>query len=183
MSGRRAAGGLLAAVLVVANLGARTQESSDWVTLLDGSTIEGWLQTGSAKWRTVDGAIEGTSGPGFLVTPRAYRDFDLYVEVWVASDANSGVFFRAEDAKEIVPTSAYEVNLFDHRPDPKYRTGAIVDVAEPSAKVDVGDRWNTVEVQARGEHLKVAINGVSTVDASDGKHVSGPIALQAATGT
>jgi hypothetical protein len=49
-------------------------------------------------------------------------------------------------SKTISATNAYEVNIFDKRPDPSYRTGAIVNVAKPLAMVARaanGTRWSS----------------------------------------
>ncbi len=82
------------------------------------------------------------------------------------------------------PTATSEVNIFDKRPDPSYGTAAIVDVGkvrQPGPKA--ANRWNTFEVTAKGDRLVVVFNGEKTVDARDGKHKSGPIALQSFAGT
>jgi hypothetical protein len=42
--------------------------------------------------------------------------------------ANSGIFIRCDKSDAIDSNICYEVNVFDKRPDPKYGTGAIVDV-------------------------------------------------------
>ena len=44
------------------------------------------------------------------------------------------MFIRCEDPKTINAMNAYEVNIFDKRPDQAYRTGAIVDVAKPEQR-------------------------------------------------
>jgi hypothetical protein len=113
----------------------------------------------------------------------AYSDFQMTVDVWVNDEANSGVFIRCSDSKTISATNAYEVNIFDKRPDPAYRTGAIVNVAKPLAMVNAGGRWNTLEITAKGPKMTVVLNGVTTVrDAEDGKFARGPIALQYGAG-
>jgi hypothetical protein len=100
----------------------------------------------------------------------------------VSPDANSGVFLRCSNPREIGAATCYEVNIFDQRPDPRYRTGAIVDVAEPAVMLETGDRWNTYEISAHGPHLVVKLNGETTVDTRHEKWVSGPIALQYGAG-
>lgn len=156
--------------------------AAEWIVLLDGTSLQGWNQTGHANWSIVDGAVQATTGPGFLVSPRPYADFELEADVWVSDDANSGIFFRASDAETITPATGYEVNLFDQRPDPKYRTGAIVDVAAPAVTVNAGRRWNTIRIVARGPHLIVTLNGRTTVDVMHAQRTSGLIALQSTTG-
>jgi hypothetical protein len=154
------------------------QPASGWTTLLDGTTLKGWSTLGTANWTIVNGAVEANAGAGFLVTPTSYGDFELTAEIWADEAANSGIFIRCSDPKNVTPSSAYEVNIFDKRPDPKYRTGAIVDVAEPAAPINAAGRWNTLEILAQGPHLVVTLNGTKTVDVEHTGHISGPIALQ-----
>jgi hypothetical protein len=154
-----------------------------WTTLFDGSSLDGWNPIGNANWELADGVVQATSGNGFLVSEGSYADFELRVEFWVDEPANSGVFIRCADAQNVTATNSYEVNIYDTRPDPTYRTGAIVNVAPPQATIDAGGQWNTFEITARGPRLTVVLNGVQTVDVEDGQFTDGPIALQAGGGT
>ncbi len=156
--------------------------TAEWRTLFDGSGLAGWHQVGDANWQIVDGAVAADSGTGFLLTADSYADFDLDLEFWVTPDANSGVFVRCADPAEIGAVTCYEVNIFDQRPDPTYRTGGIVEVAEPKVLLETGDRWNRYEISARGRHLVVKLNGQTTVDTNDDKLAAGPIALQYGAG-
>jgi hypothetical protein len=156
--------------------------AGEWQTLLDGSSFAGWTLQGDANWKLSDGAVEADSGTGFLVTNASYVDFDLELEFWVTPDANSGVFIRCANVSEIGAATCYEVNIFDQRPDPKYRTGAIVNVAEPKVMLDTGDRWSRYEISAHGQHLVVKLNGQTTVDVNDDKLAAGPFALQYGAG-
>ena len=157
---------------------AETNASSTWITLFSGVSLDGWNKVGDANWRIVDNYVEADSGTGFLVTPGAYSDFHLRVEFWVDDPANSGVFIRCSSAEELSADTCYEVNVYDHRPDQAYRTGAIVEVAEPMAQINAADHWNTFEITAEGPRLMVRLNGTLTVDTEDTKHASGPIGLQ-----
>lgn len=156
--------------------------AGEWQTLFDGTSFAGWNQNGDANWQLADGAAAAESGTGFLVTAASYSDFDLELEFWVTPDANSGVFIRCADPNEPGATNCYEVNIFDQRPDPQYRTGAIVGVAEPNVMLDTGNKWNRYEISARGSHLLVKLNGQTTVDTEDDKLTVGPIALQYGAG-
>jgi hypothetical protein len=117
------------------------------------------------------------------VTPVSYGDFQITLEFWVTDDANSGVFIRCQDPKKITAANAYEVNIFDKRPDPTYRTGGIVDVAKPASMINTGGRWNTYDITAQGTRLTVILNGMRTVDVDHKGHARGPIALQYGAGT
>jgi hypothetical protein len=158
-------------------------QAGGFTTLLDGSTLKGWDVVGDADWAVVDGAVQATRGTGFLVTPASYADFQLTLEFWVTDDANSGVFIRCSDPKTITAMNAYEVNIYDKRPDPAYRTGAIVDVAKPAAMINTGGKWNTYDITAQGSKLIVVLNGTRTVDVEHKGYARGPIALQYGAGT
>jgi hypothetical protein len=83
----------------------------------------------------------------------------------------------------ISDTSCYEANIFDTRTDQTYRTGGIVNVAEPAEFVYTGGQWNRYRLRAEGQRLQVELNGRALVDVEDGQLASGPIALQYGTGT
>ena len=160
-----------------------TLGQSDFKTILDGTSLNGWDVVGNANWSVADGAVQASMGTGFLVTPQSYTDFQITADFWVTDDANSGVFIRCSDPKTINAMNAYEVNIFDKRPDQSYRTGAIVDVAKPLSIVNTGGKWNTIDITARGPRMTVLINGQKMVDVQDNKHARGPIALQYGAGT
>jgi hypothetical protein len=160
----------------------------DWVILVDGSkmqTLDGWAALGEGNWSFVDGSLQGKNGKaGFLVSKDTYTDFMIRAEFWADEEANSGIFLRCQDRNKVGADNAYEVNIFDKRPDPTYGTGAIVDfakVAQPMPKA--ANRWNTFEITARGDRLTVLLNGQQTADVRTSKYASGPIALQSAAGT
>ena len=181
---------ILAAGLVIgaAALQFSTTASGDdgWVTLLDSSKKGDWDEVGKANWAMKDGALVADKLDGkdlsYLVSKNQYKDFQIRAEFWTDEDANSGIFIRCEGNKVIDSKVCYEVNIFDKRPDPKYGTGAIVDVAKVEPMPKAGGKWNTYEITAKGPHLTVILNGEKTADADDSKHAAGPIALQYGSG-
>ena len=164
--------------------GSTVNAQGGWTTLLEGTSLTGWNKVGDANWAVVDKAVQADKGgASFLVTPAQYSDFQITADFWVTDDANSGIFIRCEDPKTINAMNAYEVNIFDKRPDQSYRTGAIVDVAKPASVVMTGGKWNTIDITAKGTKLTVLINGMKMVDVNDTKHAKGNIALQYGAGT
>jgi len=93
------------------------------------------------------------------------------------------VFIRCSDPKTISATTAYEVNIYDQRPDPSYGTGAIVNIAKPSTVLKTGGKWNTYDITAKGAKMTIVLNGTRTVDVDDTTHPRGPIGLQYGAGT
>ncbi|MDB5957927.1 DUF1080 domain-containing protein [Ramlibacter sp.] len=174
----------LAAALCAATLagcaGMGMSGNAGWETLIDGEQgLANFDRIGEANWRAEQGAIVADRGAGgYLVSRKPYRDFQLRAEFWADATTNSGVFLRATEPAKIAAATAYEVNIFDQRPDPSYGTGAIVNVAKVVPMPKAGGQWNVYEITARGSHLTVVLNGVRTVDVEDSKFAQGPIALQ-----
>jgi len=179
---------LVIGLAAVALGGCSSMSSSSepgWIVLFDGKSMDNWNEIGNANWRIVDGVVMADSGDkrqGYLVSKNSYTNFQVRAEFWVDADANSGVFLRNANPKEIGAKTGYEVNIFDKRPDPSFGTGAIVYVAKAMTVLKAGGRWNTYEITAKGPQLTVVLNGVKTVDVQDGQHASGPIALQYGAG-
>ena len=182
MRGLALALGLLLLGLLAISPGEVVLAQGSSTSLFDGATLQGWNPVGTANWSVVDGAIQATSGNGYLVTPMSYGDFQITLEFWASDDANSGVFIRGEDPKAITAMNAYEVNINVKSPS-GFGTGAVVNVAKPANLPKTGGQWNTYDITARGTRLTVLVNGMQTVNADDSKHASGVIALQYGAGT
>jgi hypothetical protein len=156
--------------------------SDNMTTLFDGANLQNWDQVGNADWSLNNGYVEGSGEAGFLVSERPYGDYRLIVEFWADGPANSGVFIRCDDDQTIGADNCYEVNIYDTRPDPTYRTGSIVNVAAPMAQTDAANQWNRFEILAQGSHLEVILNGVETVNTDNDQLDAGYIALQYGSG-
>ena len=158
-----------------------------WTTLIDGAKgLDNFDIVGQANWSSSDGVVQATAGPGtsYLVTRSSYKDVVVRAEFWASDDANSGIFMRCQEPKNITDENCYEANIFDQRPDPTYATGAIVKVAKLTAPmIKAGGQWNTMEVTTKGTRLTVVLNGIKTVEVDDSKLASGPFALQWGRGT
>ena len=173
--------------LLIAALGtsmAVSQENSGdgWATLFNGTDLDQWILLGDANWTIVDDVVQADSGSGFLVSAQTYGDFHLTLEFWTDTDANSGVFIRCSDSNDIGSGNAYEINIFDKRPDQTYRTGGIVNFSAPTSIIDAANQWNTYEITAQGSRLLVELNGTVTADIEDTTYSAGPIALQYGAG-
>lgn len=160
-------------------------DSDGWQQLLQNDSLAGWSVLGDANWRFEDGSVlaDESTAASFLVSESDFSDFELELEFWVDTDANSGVFFRCNDRTEISDTICYEANIFDTRPDQTYRSGSIVNVAEPAEFLYTGGQWNRYRIRAEGSRLQVELNGREMVDVEDSQLSAGPIALQYGMGT
>jgi hypothetical protein len=181
---RRSALALLLGGFAALSYWPKASSEGGWVTLFDGKNLDNFNKIGDANWRLEDGAVVADKGNGFLVSKEGYGDFEIRAEFWVDPDANSGVFIRCTDPEKIGSDNAYEVNIWDMRPDPSYGTGAIVKVAKVDPMPKAAGKWNVYEITAKGSTFNVILNGQKTVDgAQDAKFASGRIALQHGLGS
>ena len=166
---------------------AAAQTGRGWVSLFDGKIIATeWDRVGETNWRVEATAIVADKRTGetlaHLVTRTKYKDFQVYVEFWASHDANSGIFIRCSDPKNISSRTCYEANIFDQRPDSTYGTGAIVDFVEVNPMPKAGGKWNTFEITAKGRHITVVLNGEKTAELHNGLFTEGPFTLQHGAG-
>ncbi len=155
-----------------------------WKVLFDGTNANNFEPIGTANWRMLEGGIlQADVGSGFLGSKEECGGFQRRAEFWVDCTAHSGIFIRATDPKKVNAENAYEVNIWDARPDPSYGTGAIVNVAKVSPMPHAANQWNTYDITAKGGEFTIILNGVKTVDgAKDSKLAKGRIALQYGSG-
>jgi hypothetical protein len=175
-----------ASILALAGCATEGPSKGGWVTLLDGTSMNGWYTIGNGNWRIEGGAAVADKltgkAAGFLVTDKMYRDFELKAEFWVSDDANSGIYMRCGNPQVINDKICYEANIFDQRKDPTYGTGALVHIAKVVPMPKAGGKWNTYEISVKGNHIVLILNGVKTVDVKDDKFKEGRIGLQYAAG-
>lgn len=78
------------------------QKAQGWTALFDGTTLDGWsVKSGFATYKVEDGAIVGTTASNspntFLVSNRAFGDFELTMEVKLDDgQLNSGLQIRSK---------------------------------------------------------------------------------------
>jgi Domain of Unknown Function (DUF1080) len=165
-----------------------TPDTKVWEVLIDGDKgLGNFNRVGDANWLAQRGVIQGdrmNSGKGtaHLVTKKSYKDFQIYAEFWADEEANSGIFIRATNPKDITSKNSYEVNIYDKRPGPEYGTGAIVNFAKVNPMPKAANRWNTFVITAKGTRLTVEMNGVVTADIDDKSFAQGPFTLQYGSG-
>jgi hypothetical protein len=165
--------------LLLGQYSQQAQADAGWTILFDGKSLDNWNPIGTANWKLEDGSVVADNGNGFLVSKQSYTDFQLRAEFWLEAKTNSGIFIRCTDPNSVSGKTSYEVNIWDTRPEQKYGTGAIVDVAAVDPMPHAGGKWNVYEITAKGNTFTVVLNGQKTVDnATADKFASGRIALQ-----
>ena len=156
-------------------------------SLFNGQDLDGWRIHGTERWYVEDGELVCESGPdeqyGYLVTERAFTDFDLELEFLQEADGNSGVFFRSSVEgttvsgwqAEVAPPGLWTGGIYE-----SYGRGWLIrpDSISPD-DVRMGE-WNRLRVRAVGDTVTTWLNGVEKVTLVDEAigAAEGSIALQ-----
>jgi hypothetical protein len=147
--------------------------------LFNGEDLTGWEGL-PGYWRAQGGALVGACPPGrpahtFLVSQKAYKDFDLKFEARRKDGVgNSGVQFRsrvADRRKCTVVGPQCEIDSARHAfppgsllTEPDLRPLA---VRAPRAAVAAAYRdagFNAFHIRCVGKHVTIKVNGVTTID-------------------
>lgn len=148
------------------------------VSIFDGKTFKGWEGETTHVWRIEDGAIVGGSMEGnpqneFLATKKQYRNFHLKLEYKLVGSegfVNGGVQFRSiripEPPNEMLGYQAdigatYSGCLYDES---RRKIMLAKPAAELIEKAEKPGEWNTYEIIAEAERIRLVVNGVRTVD-------------------
>ena len=140
-----------------------------------------WETQGPVIWEQTDaeiGASGGAPEPGYLVSRTTYGPLRLRLAFWIEPDTNSGVFVGCAPGAPISPNACYEINIWDRHPNQDWRTGALVGIAPPLARVETLGRWNRLEILAEEKRLRVWINDTLTTDRLIEAPRPGHLALQ-----
>ena len=192
--------------VLVAFTGCATARETT-VTLFNGKNLTGWVQHGGkATYSVENGEIVGRATPNtpnsFLCTERSFTNFVLTLEFKPMTGLNSGIQFRSRVSEgtvadrsvwngktnsppkgrvygyqaEIDPSArAWTAGLYEEG-----RRGWLQDLTknEPARKAYRANDWNTLRLEARGDHLQTWLNGVPATDLHDGALTAGFIGLQ-----
>jgi len=129
-----------------------------WIQLFDGESLFGWKANNDVDWKVKDGVIDAATGdPGLLVTTTEFSDYELRCDFWMEKGGNSGVFLQSLFQPKDPTVDCYELNICDSRP--KFGTGSLVGLVEPSKSVKGEDAWKTFHVIVRGTTIQVSLDG------------------------
>lgn len=199
---RRVALALIGLVATGTALAAGPASAADkaedgFTTLFNGKDLKGWKTTGN-WFAEKDGVLAIVPRPGesgwqrydaYLWHGKEYGDFVLDLEFKLPPGGNSGVFFRVGDVKNPVETG-FEVQILDShgKPDDQlthHDNGGLIRTAAPTknASKPAGE-WNRMVITAKGQHLKIELNGEQIMDidlsqtAGKDKAAKGALGLQ-----
>jgi hypothetical protein len=184
------------ALLLTFTLSSFACADEGWVSLFDGTSLEGWTQrNGTAKYTVKDGTIHGQTNEGspnsFLCSNKVYGDFELEFEVKVHDKLNSGVQIRSQtqDDKPENRVNGPQVEIESGPAEAGYVYGEATGRGwlTPKERLKKHDNfkngeWNKFRVVAKGPRIQTWINGEMIEDLNDEAiyktHSKGFIGLQ-----
>lgn len=150
------------------------ERAAGWRLLFDGRTTAGWRgfrrDSMPAGWQVVDGALTRVAQGGDIITVDQFENFELALEWKVAPRGNSGVFYRATEATDVIYQNAAEMQVLDdagHRDGQSQLTAAGSNYglhAVPPGIAKPAGEWNHARIVANGAHVEHWLNGVKVVE-------------------
>ncbi|MFA0964107.1 DUF1080 domain-containing protein [Roseivirga sp. BDSF3-8] len=161
-----------------------SQPESEWITLFDGESLQGWHRYGGEPvgdaWKAVDGTLHldtadaayANGGGGDIVTDEEFEDFHLELEWKISENGNSGIMFYVNEdtSKYQYPyESGPEMQVLHDEGHPdgqidKHQAGDLYDLIRSQEKAAKGPgEWNKVDIIAQDGNLELKLNGTTTV--------------------
>lgn len=119
----------------------------------------------AGKWTIKDGILVAGDHET-LWTKDSYGDFVLDLEFKVEKEANSGVFLRCGDIRNIL--SALEIQVHENTDGSRIgMVGGIYDALKPSKEVaKPAGEWNRFTITCKGPRITLVFNGEKVIDAN-----------------
>ncbi len=170
-------------IALTISLGSQlSAQDSQWTSLFDGSTLEGWEKVGNEEsvWEVKDGALQGSGPASMLVcTKGPFKNFRYRAEIKINDGGNSGLYFRTTRKPGF--TDGYEAQIDSTHRDP-IRTGSLYGMCHVYERlVEPGD-WFTYEIEVRDDvwrgrdmtRIKITVNGKELYEYLDFARTFGP---------
>jgi hypothetical protein len=154
---------LAVGALCVVAAQAKHPDTKAWPNLFKADLSNAAMDPGS--WAFENGLLVAKDH-GTLWTKQSYGDFVLDLEFKVTAGANSGVFLRTGDIKDVL--SALEIQVHDTTDGTRYgMVGAIYDAKPPSRSMarPVGE-WNHFTITCKGSMVSLVFNGDEVIKAN-----------------
>jgi hypothetical protein len=164
---------------LTASLGKANVSAADdtgFVTLFNGKDLSGWTMGPDRSWMVEDGVItlkrqnydSKEHNADYLWAAEPFGDFIVELEFKIPENANSGIYLRAADRNNPVPTGLEVQVANSYGRTNLSRTGtagAIYDCQAPSTNaIKAPGDWNHYRITCLGSKIEVVLNGVRVID-------------------
>lgn len=179
----------LALVLSAAAWAGEGKDNAGWISLFDGSTLNGWKPSteNGENWKVKDGTIVA-SGPRshlFYVgsnpdKPAEFVNFHFKADVMTTPGSNSGIFFHTRYQPEGWPAIGYESQVNNTHGDP-VKTGSVYNTVKNFKAPAEDNKWFTCEILVDGKHVVTKVDGRVIVDYTEPDDKQGTVKLSRGT--
>ncbi|MGD9329351.1 MAG: DUF1080 domain-containing protein, partial [Cyclobacteriaceae bacterium] len=164
---------LLTAILLVNCQPSDTE--SDWISLFDGQSMEGWTATENADtWSLKDGNLvcEGERSHLFYtgdVNTGIFKNFEFKADVMTMPGSNSGIYIHTQFQEEGWPSKGYEIqvnNTFVGNPEaPELRkTAGLYAIRDKFLTTVEDNEWFTMHIVVKGDRIQISVNDQLVTD-------------------
>ena len=154
-------------------------DSTGWITIFDGKTLNGWKAGDNPEsWSVKNGAITGDGERSHLFyMEQQCENCEFKADVKLNHGGNSGMYFRAAFGPDW--PKGYEAQVNNTHSDWK-RTGSLYNFANVREQLVPDDTWWNQHIIADGNHIIILVNDKKVVDYVDEKntYTKGYLALQ-----
>ena len=154
---------LILVLILFAPLPATAQPDGEFVPLLEGDDLGGWMEMGEPGAFTLSGGVlsleHPNNYPNWLRSPERYENFVLELEYQPVGWAEGGIYLHAPQYGDPV-RSGLKIHLrHDRTREGARSTGALYDVRPPITMANkVGDEWNRLVIHMNWPRLRVSLN-------------------------
>jgi len=153
-----------------------SSESSNWIPLFDGKSLNGWKPSEhEGSFKVVDGEIVAHGERSHLfytgsVHGADFRNFELSAEIKTLPGSNSGVYFHTAFQPSGFPSAGFEVQVENNGPAPltgyveRKKTGSLYGVRNVYKTFAKNNEWFTLSIQVRGKRVQTRVNDLLVVD-------------------
>jgi hypothetical protein len=159
---------LLLLLMVIAPLSLRAAEDG-WISLFNGKDLSGWKASENPGTFTVENGSIVARGPRshcfYLgdVGGRAFRDFELRLDVMTLPKANGGIFVMTEYQETGWPAKGFEIQVNNSFPTDPRRTGSLYQVQDVTQELVKDNVWFTEHIIVKGNTIAVRVNDKEVV--------------------
>jgi hypothetical protein len=162
---------ILLSVVLMALVAFRHNKSvsSDWVSLFDGHSLNGWKVGENASTFSVKDSqivVHGLTAHLFYIGDyhqHNFKNFEFKADVMTYPGSNSGIYFHTQYQEKSWPDTGFEVQVNNSHTDWK-RTGSLYDVVNIKEVYVKDMEWFTEYIKVEGKHVTIKLNGKTVVE-------------------
>jgi hypothetical protein len=132
-------------------------------SIFDGKSFEGWKMSteNTNAWKITDGAIVANGNRSHLFyigDGKAFKDFELKVDVMTKPNSNGGIYFHTRYQDNDWPRGGFECQVNNSHSDWK-KTGSLYDVCNVAVPWSQDNKWWTQHIIVKGNNVTVKVDG------------------------